>query len=119
MRQESLIPKEPQVINRIRTETALTKFPIHQLAKGKPIFIDLLSKTPTGKVGYRWKVSANSSVGKPGPLAYRLDTLVINRVLDETKRPLPEILKLGSLADISRQLNNTGGGANQRHSAWP
>ena len=42
--------------------------------------------------------------GQPGPLAYKLDTLVINRKIDEAGRPTPRILALGSLHEIALEL---------------
>jgi hypothetical protein len=52
----------------------------------------------------RWKVSHNSEYGQPGPLAYKLDTLVVNRKLEEAGRPVPRIIRLGGLKEIAREL---------------
>ena len=38
-----------------------------------------------------------SEYGQPGPLAYKLDTLIINRRIEEARRPIPRMLRLGSL----------------------
>src|SRR3954454_14745386 len=46
----------------------------------------------------------NSEYGQPGPHAYKVDTLIVNRRLDEAHRPLPEVLRLGSLREINREL---------------
>lgn len=100
---------------RIRVETALSRFPIHRLAKKGTISIDMLRLTQTGQTDYQWKVSFNAEYGQPGPLAYKLDTLIINRLIDEARRPLPEMIKLGSLSDICRQLDMSDSGVNRAH----
>ena len=86
-------------LNRIRVETALSRFPIHRLARKGDISIDLQSGA-----GVKWEVTYNIKYGQPGPLAYKLDTLIVNRRIDEAPRPLPEIIKLGSLREICRGL---------------
>ena len=53
--------------------------------------------TDSGKPALKWKVSYNSEYGQPGPLAYKLDTLIINRRIEEARRPIPRIIRLGSL----------------------
>jgi hypothetical protein len=94
-------------LNRIRVETALSRFPIHRLAKQGNAPIDLLRINDTGEADFKWEVSYNSKHGQPGPLAYKVDTLIVNRRIDEARRPLPEILKLGSLREICRELGFT------------
>jgi hypothetical protein len=49
----------------------------------------------------------NSEFGQPGPLAYKVDTLIVNRRIDEAPRPLPQVIELGSLREICRQLGIT------------
>src|SRR5437763_17152080 len=56
---------------------------------------------------FKWKVSYNSEFGQPGPLAYKIDTLIVNRRIDEAPRPLPEVIKLGSLREICRDMQIT------------
>lgn len=89
-----LIPEEV-----IRTETTLTKFPIHQLSKGQKIKIDFQTFSKNGKLETRWKVR-----NPPNSLAYKIDTLVINRRIEEQTKPLPKLIKLGSLREIAREL---------------
>jgi hypothetical protein len=94
-------------LNRIRVETAFSRFPVHCLAKKGSIAIDLLHSADGTQSAFRWKVSYNSEFGQPGPLAYKVDTLVVNRRIDEASRPLAEIIKLGSLREICRDLGIT------------
>jgi len=94
-------------LNRIRVETAFSRFPVHCLAKKGTVSIDLQHSTDNSQTAFRWKVSYNSEFGQPGPLAYKVDTLIVNRRIDEAPRPLPEIIKLGSLREICRDLGMT------------
>jgi hypothetical protein len=90
----------------IRTETAINQFPFYRLSKGKePVRIAIVTESKRGKVSTRWEVSANQKYGHPGSLAYKLDTLLINRLIDEMRPNVPEFLKLGSLRDIATELN--------------
>jgi hypothetical protein len=87
-------------LNRIRVETALSRFPIHRLAKKGDICIDLGDQNSE----FQWKVGYSKEYGQPGPHAYKVDTLIVNRRIDEAPRPLPEVLRLGSLREINREL---------------
>ena len=99
-------------LNRIRVETALSRFPIHNLAKKGPVLIDLKHPADGIQAALLWRVSYNSEFGQPGPLAYKIDTLIVNRRIDEAPRPLPEIIRLGSLREICRELGITDGNTN-------
>src|SRR3954452_17179115 len=83
----------------IRVETALSRYPVHRLAKHGDIAIDIREKSGDGEVEIKWEVNHVSKFGQPGPLAYKLDTLIINRRIEEAIRPIPRIIKLGSLHD--------------------
>src|SRR4051794_38051870 len=87
----------------IRIETALSRYPVHRLARKGNIKIEVNEEAGSG-TAIKWKVSYNSEYGQPGPLAYKLDTLIINRRIEEAARPIPRIIKLGSLHDICREL---------------
>ncbi|MGH9821947.1 MAG: hypothetical protein ACREDR_01610 [Blastocatellia bacterium] len=92
-------------IEAIRVESVLSRYPMHALAKhGGKEEINIVETDEGGKVVERWQVVPNRTFGEPGPLAYKLDTLVINRAIDEAARPLPKLLGLGTLRDICRQL---------------
>lgn len=98
-------------LNAIRIETVISRFPVHRLAKRGSISIDIKETTDTGEVKTRWEVSYNSKYGQPGPLAYKVDSLVINRKIEEAPKPVPKIIKLGSLRDICRELDLNEGQA--------
>jgi hypothetical protein len=98
-------------LQRIRIETVLSRFPIHTLSKTGKVDICITQKGEKGEHKVYWKVTPNSAYGEPRALAYKLDTLVINRRFDELGRPLPELVKLGSLRDIAKELG-LGGNTN-------
>ena len=88
----------------IRTDTVLARFPIHTLAKRGQMEIHIIVKNAHGQVECSWQVCPNPAFGAPRQLAYKLDTLVINKKLDELGRPLPKVIRLGSLREIGHQL---------------
>jgi hypothetical protein len=94
-------------LNIIRVETALSRYPVHRLAKQGTIAIEIREESETGDVLIRWEVDHGKKYGQPGPLAYKLDTLIVNRRIEEASRPLPRIIKLGSLTSIIGELGLT------------
>src|SRR5712691_8942640 len=105
---QSLAPTPPRVrhstagapLSILRTETVLSRFPIHNLTTGGAVTIRITQTNAQGDVDLRWAVSYNEYYGPPRHLAYKLDTIVINQILDALPRPLPRVLKLGSLRQI-------------------
>ena len=95
----------------IRVETTLSKFPLHRLAKAGVVEIVIREQNAEGDF-LRWKVNHNSGYGQPGPLAYKLDTLIVNRRIEAAGRPIPRLIRLGSLKDICRELGLAESGAN-------
>ena len=89
-------------LDALRVETALSRFPVHRLAKLGTVPIEIREATADGELALQWKVSHNSEYGQPGPLAYKTDTVVINRRLELAGRPAPELLRLGSLCEIAK-----------------
>jgi hypothetical protein len=92
--------------NTIRTESALSRFPIHRLASRGSVNIEIRETNKDGELKTKWKVSYNSEYGQPGTLAYKIDTHVINRKFYEIGRPLPALIKLESLTSIAGELGN-------------
>ncbi len=105
---EELLP-----LNAIRVETILSRFPVHRLSKRGTISIDISERDESGEIKTRWEVSYNSKYGQPGALAYKVDTLIVNRRLEESPKPLPEIIKLGSLKEIGDELGLADSGKNR------
>lgn len=104
-------PRTPELapLNVIRVETALSRYPVHRLAKQGTTTIEIREQSPDGEMLVRWEVSHNSRYGQPGPLAYKLDTLIVNRRIEEASRPIPKIIRLGSLHDICHELGISEG----------
>jgi hypothetical protein len=96
-------------LNAIRVESGISRYPFHRLARKGNIKIDITETDSRKDTSLQWKVSYNSEYGQPGPLAYKLDTLIINRRIEEATRPIPRIIKLGSLHDICRELGVSEG----------
>ena len=94
-------------LNAIRTETVFSRLPIHNLAKKGKIDIQILQKNDQGEVVLHWLVSYNERHGQPRQLAYKLDTIIINRKIDELAKPLPPMICLGSLHAIAEELGLT------------
>jgi hypothetical protein len=106
-------PRTPLRI--LRTETVLSRFPIHNLTTHGRVSIHLRRTNAQGDLDYLWDVSTSAHHGPPGPLAYKLDTLVINRLLDALPRPVPRVLKVGSLRQVAPQLALNTSGRQQEH----
>ena len=104
---------EVSPLNRIRVETALTRFPIHRLAKKDAVTIDLQQLGENGEPDCKWEVTYNQKHGQPGPLAYKVDTLIVNRRIDAAGRPLPGVVKLGSLTELCAALGVSDSGENR------
>ena len=99
----------------LRTETVLSRFPIHNLTKHGRITIRIRRTNAQGELDCLWDVSYNEHYGQPGPLAYKLDTIVINQLLDALPRPVPRVLKVGSLRQIAPLLDVNTSGRQQVH----
>ena len=100
-------------INPIRTETVLSRFPIHQLSKTSRTNIRILHRQPNGgRISLRWEVSYNDHYGPPRQLAFKLDKLIVDRHLDQLPKPLPRYVRLGSLHKIAQELG-LGGDTNK------
>jgi len=89
----------------IRTETVLSRLPVHNLAKQGRVNIQIIKRTTSGDLELQWEVSYSDRYGQARQLAYKLDTIVINQRIDEAGRPLPRILRIGSLNEICAELN--------------
>ena len=99
-------PTQEKQLSIIRTETVFSRLPIHTLSKKGDISIHITRRNDEGETELYWEVAPNQKYGAPRQLAYHLDTLVINRRLDEVNRPLPEVIKIGSLRELRRELGS-------------
>lgn len=91
-------------LNIIRTESVLSRFPVHNLSKKGKLSIEVVQRNPQGEVDIRWEVSYNDRYGQARQLAYKLDTIVVNRKIEQEGRPVPKLVRLGSLREIAEQL---------------
>ncbi len=93
----------------IRAETVLSRFPIHRLSKSGHVSIEIKTLKPNGELKARWEIK-----NPPNPLAYKVDTLIINRRIEEAGKPVPKLVRLGSLHDICKELE-VSEGKNREH----
>ena len=120
---QSLAPTPPRArqatagapLSILRTETVLSRFPIHNLTTGGAVTIRITRTNAQGELDLRWAVSYNDAYGPPRHLAYKLDTIVINQLLDTAPRPLPRVLKVGSLRQIATRLDMPVSGRQHAH----
>jgi hypothetical protein len=91
-------------LNVIRTETILSRLPIHNPAKRGDVDINITTKNARGETDLHWEISYSKKYGDARQLAYKLDTIVINRKIDGLDRPLPKVIRLGSLRNIGEEL---------------
>src|SRR5436309_10328109 len=99
----------------LRTETVLSRFPIPHLTKRGDVTIHITKTNAQGELELSWAVAYNNYYGPPGPLAYKLDTIVINQLVDALPRPLPDVLRVGSLRHIGILLDVNDSGRQQAH----
>lgn len=109
-KQLELVPQ-----NTIRIETALSRFPVHKLSRRGNISIEIRETTATGEIKTKWEVDYPKKAGQPGQLAYKMDTLIVNRRIDDERPSIPKVIQLGSLSEICRQLGMrvSGGNSNE------
>ena len=81
-----------------------SRYPIHRLARKEAVDIAIQQQSENGEPDFKWEVTYVQKYGQPGPLAYKVDTLIVNRRIDEAGRPLPGIIKLGSLTQLCMDL---------------
>lgn len=98
-------PSKEEALTVLRTETALSRFPLHRIAKKSG---DIAIEIDNKAAAVYWSVSHNTKYGQPGPLAYRIDTLLVNRRIEEAGKPVPRLIRLGSLPEIARELGFAG-----------
>lgn len=107
----ALQTKETQSpLNAIRTETVLSRLPIHNLNKRGKVEIKITKKKESGEVDLSWEVAPNREYGEPRQLAYKIDTIVINRLVDIHRRNLPKLLCLGNTRELCLELGLKEGG---------
>lgn len=103
----------------VRTETQLRKHPLHILQSqgGSNVKeITIVDTDDSGNSVTKWRVLFLAPEGVAGPLAYRLDRLVIDRAIDAYEaKELPLTLALGTLNKICRDLDLTPCGPNMRN----
>lgn len=97
----------------IKVEAVLAMYPLHSLSKsGKVDPIRIERRNQDGQLELLWQVSPSEGYGSPGILSYQLDNLVINRRIYESGKPVPTVIKLGSLRELCEELGMEASGQN-------
>lgn len=102
---------DSEPIEIIRTETVLSRLPVHQLAKRGSVSIRITRDRTDDAGELLWEPIPNPAIGEPRALAYKVDTLIVNQVLDELGSDFPRVVRLPSLSESARRLRM--GGDNQ------
>jgi hypothetical protein len=97
-------------INIIRSETVFSKLPTHNLSGKKRLSIKVTKSNEQGQTDLHWLVEAIPKYGLPGQLAYKIDTIIVNEVIDKLGRPLPRLIRLGTIPEICERLGLKLGG---------
>ncbi len=109
----TLVPEHlPAEFSAIWVESVMAKLPLHTLSTQGQLQVRIEKRGAGGEISLLWQVSPSSQFGEPRHLAYKLDTLVINKRIDEAGPPTPKVLRLGSLRSICRELGLTESGHN-------
>jgi hypothetical protein len=95
----------------IRTDTVISRLPAHNLFGQGSVDIEINKQDEHGQTKLSWNVTFNPRYGEAGQLAYKIETLIINRRIDEAGRPVPSVIRLGSLNEICRELDVAPSGA--------
>lgn len=99
-----------------KSEFHFLKFPFFDLSPraSKKDKIEIKEKeiTEEGEIEVLWKVVRGLERDFPSILARRIHKEVIEKILNNTKKPIPRLIKLGSLRNICREMNITGSGRN-------
>jgi len=103
---------QKQELDIIRTDTVISRLPAHNLFGQGGMNIQINKKDAGGQTKLSWRVSFNPDVGEAGQLAYRIETLIINRRIDDAGRPVPTMIRLGSLSEVCQELGINPSGAN-------
>ena len=98
----------PARIIPLRSETVFSRRPIHRLSKKTSIEIKETRRTEHGNTTSVWTVR-----NPPGPLSYKVDSLVITRRIEESRPNVPKLLRLGSLSEMCRELGMADSGKNR------
>src|SRR5262245_15980382 len=102
----------PAEFSAIWVESVMAKLPLHTLSTQGQMQFRIEKRNEAGEIYILWQVSPSSQFGGPRHLAYRLDTLVINKRIDEAGPPTPKVIRLGSLRSICREMGLTESGHN-------
>lgn len=99
-----------------KSEFHFLKFPFFDLSprasKKDKIEIKEKETTEEGEIEVLWKVVRGLERDFPSILARKIHKEVIEKILNNIKKPIPRLIKLGSLRKICREMNIAESGSN-------
>jgi hypothetical protein len=101
--------KDIDISKTLRSEFHFLKFPFFNLCtrSSKRNGIEVLEEEDTeeGKIQIWWRVSRNVNSNFPSSFARKLHKEVVERVLNNIKKPIPRFIRLGSMRQICQTMN--------------
>jgi hypothetical protein len=100
----------------LRSEFHFLRFPFFDLSprssKKDRIEIKEIIKTEEGDINIWWKVIRGLDNKLPSSFARKIHKEVVEKAINDLKRPIPRLIKLGSLWQICKKTNITPAGRN-------
>jgi hypothetical protein len=100
----------------LRSEFHFLRFPFFDLSprssKKDRIEIKEIIKTEEGDINIWWKVIRGLDNKLPSSFARKIHKEVVEKAINDLKRPIPRLIKLGSLWQICKKANITPAGRN-------
>lgn len=110
--------KELNISETLRSEFHFLKFPFFNLCtrQSKINEINVLEEEETkdGKIEIWWRVSRNINSDFPSSFARKLHKKVIEKILNDMNKPVPQLIRLGSFRQICKKMNMAESGENFR-----
>jgi len=108
--------KNLDITQTLRSEFHFLKFPFFDLSprssKKDRIEIKEIEETKEGKIEILWKVERSIDSNFPSSFARRLHKEVIEKTLNNMKKPVSQLVRLGSLRQICKKMGITESGKN-------
>ncbi len=106
-------------LSTMRTETVLSRFPMHHRTTREWVTLPIRRPTAHGARACRWAVSDNEHDGPARQLASTRDTIVLHQRRDTVPRPLPSVRTVRSMSHVGgmRSVETSGRQQTARHHA--
>ena len=110
--------KIPDISKTLRSEFHFLRFPFFDLSprssKKDRIEIKEIKETEEGNINIWWKVIRGLDNNLPSSFARKIHKEVVEKAINDLKRPISRLIKLGSLWQICKKANITPAGRNYK-----